>query len=153
MVGRLLSVASFKFFISSSPFQFSNDLFISFMFSEIIYSSLQCLLIICLLKWVFLHFKKPSYTCSKAPSAALSPAGLLVRVYLLAAVLGSVAVLALSSCGAGASHCGGLSRGGAWVLGRAGSIVVAHGLSWPTAGGIFPDQGPNPGLPHWQVNS
>ena len=27
-VGRLLSVASSKFFISSSPFQFSNDLFI-----------------------------------------------------------------------------------------------------------------------------
>ena len=44
-------------FISSSPFRFSNSLFISFMFSEITHGSLQCLLIVCLLKWVFYTLK------------------------------------------------------------------------------------------------
>ena len=34
-----------------------------------------------------------------------------------------------------------------------GSIVVAHGLSCSTAGGIFLDQGSNPCLLHWQVDS
>ena len=38
-------------------------------------------------------------------------------------------------------------------LQRAGSIVVAHGLSCSTTGGIFPDQGLNMCLLHWQVNS
>ena len=30
-----------------------------------------------------------------------------------------------------------------------GSVVVAHGLSCPVAGGIFPDQGSNPCPLHW----
>ena len=34
-----------------------------------------------------------------------------------------------------------------------GSIVVAHRLSCSTAGGIFLDQGSNPCLLHWQVDS
>ena len=34
-----------------------------------------------------------------------------------------------------------------------GSIVVMHGLSCPVANGIIPDQGLNPCLLHWQVDS
>ena len=41
-----------------------------------------------------------------------------------------------------------------WLLGtRAVSVVVAHGLSCSKACGIFPDQGLNPCLLHWQVDS
>ena len=51
----------------------------------------------------------------------------------------------LSSCGAGASHCGGLFSWGAWALGCQPSC--------PTACEIFPDQGLNWYPPHWQVNA
>ena len=71
----------------------------------------------------------------------------------------------LFSCGARASHCSGFACLGAQVLDtRAsvvvghglysmGSIVVVHGLSCSWHCGIFPDQGPNPCLFHWQVDS
>ena len=36
---------------------------------------------------------------------------------------------------------------------RAGSVVVAHGLSCSVACGIFPDQGSNPCPVHWQADS
>ena len=36
---------------------------------------------------------------------------------------------------------------------RAGSVVVAHGLSCSAACGIFPDQGSNPCPLHWQADS
>ena len=36
---------------------------------------------------------------------------------------------------------------------RAGSVVVAHGLSCSAACGVFPDQGLNPRPLHWQVDS
>ena len=36
---------------------------------------------------------------------------------------------------------------------RAGSVIVAHGLSRSTACGIFPDQGLNPCPLHWQADS
>ena len=38
-----------------------------------------------------------------------------------------------------------------WTL-EPGSIVVVHGLSCPLACGIFPDQGSNPCVLHWQAN-
>ena len=38
-------------------------------------------------------------------------------------------------------------------LQSAGSVVVAHGLSCSTACGIFPDEGSNPWLLHWQADS
>ena len=38
-------------------------------------------------------------------------------------------------------------------LRRAGSVVVAHGLSCSAAYGIFPDQGSNPCPLHWQADS
>ena len=37
-------------------------------------------------------------------------------------------------------------------LWNAGSVVVAHGLSCSEACGIFPDQGGNPCLLHWQAD-
>ena len=42
-----------------------------------------------------------------------------------------------------------------WSTGsrHVGSVVVAHGLSCSMACGIFPDQGLNPCLLHWQVDS
>ena len=58
-----------------------------------------------------------------------------------------------SSSGAWASHCGGFS----WSTGSRASVVAARGLS--SCGvcleprGIFPDQGLNPHLLHWQVDS
>ena len=52
-----------------------------------------------------------------------------------------------SSCSTQASHCGGCSRCGAWL------IAVAHRLDCSTACGIFPDQGLNLCLLHWQENS
>ena len=65
-----------------------------------------------------------------------------------------------------ASHCGaralgaqasrvvarGLSSSGSRAK-SAGSVVVAHGLRCSTACGIFLDQGSNPCLLHWQVDS
>ena len=33
------------------------------------------------------------------------------------------------------------------------SAVAARGLSWPTAGAIFLEQGSNPCLLHWQADS
>ena len=60
---------------------------------------------------------------------------------------------AFSSCGMQTSPCGGFSSCGAWVLGCAGSIVVAHRVSCPTACGIFLDQGLNSCPLHWQGDS
>ena len=68
---------------------------------------------------------------------------------------------ALSSCGKGgatlhrgarASHRRGLSLQSTSSR-RAGSVVVAHGPSCCAACGIFPDQGSNPCLLHWQADS
>ena len=42
--------------------------------------------------------------------------------------------------------------GGSGTLERS-SVVVAFWLSCPMACGIFPDQGSNPGLLHWQTDS
>ena len=84
----------------------------------------------------------------------------------------------LSTCGVWASHCSDFSSG-TWALGHGGfrscstcaqqlwllgsraqaqqwcrgSVVVAHRLSFSMACGIFPDQGSNPGLLHWQAAS
>ena len=74
----------------------------------------------------------------------------------------------LSSWGAQASHCGGLSRGAARALGWASAaggcglqelwlsdsrmqvlIAVAHGLSCPEEGGIFQEQELNSCPLHW----
>ena len=41
----------------------------------------------------------------------------------------------------------------AWALGARASVVVAHGLSFFAARGIFPDQGSNLRPLHWQVDS
>ena len=51
------------------------------------------------------------------------------------------------NCGEWASHCS------EFYCGVQASIVVAHGLSCSDACGIFPDQGFNPCLLHWQVDS
>ena len=55
----------------------------------------------------------------------------------------------LSRCGAWASHCNGFSRFGARALGRAGSGVVALGLSCPS---IFTEQRLNLCPLHWKVD-
>ena len=48
-------------------------------------------------------------------------------------------------CDALASHCGG------FPCAPQTSVVAAHGLSCSMACGIFPDQGANGCLQHWQV--
>ena len=73
-----------------------------------------------------------------------------------------VAVWVFNSCGAWASHCSGFSllSTGSRTCGLCScssralehrSMVVAHELSCSTVCGVFPDQGSNPGLLHWQV--
>ena len=73
------------------------------------------------------------------------------------------------SCGDRAVHCSGFSYCWAWTLGNywslgasvfavpglqgTGSIAVVHRLSCSKACGIFPDQGLNLALLHWQVDS
>ena len=71
----------------------------------------------------------------------------------------------LSCCGVQASYCGGFSCCGTWALGTqasgvvahglqsVGSVVVAHELCFSAACAIFPDQGLNPCLLHWQIDS
>ena len=63
-----------------------------------------------------------------------------------------------ASGGHSSSRCAGLSL--SWPLPlrstgsrRAGSAIVAHGLSRSAACGIFPDQGSNPCALHWQADS
>ena len=65
-----------------------------------------------------------------------------------------------SSCRAPASHCRGFPCCGARALGMRVLLAVAHelsscgdGLSCSSAHGIFPDQGLNPRLLHWQADS
>ena len=62
------------------------------------------------------------------------------------------------SRGQSSSRCAGLSPSRPLLLRstgsrRAGSVVVAHGLSRSAACGIFPDQGSNPCPLHWQADS
>ena len=63
-----------------------------------------------------------------------------------------------ASGGHASSRCVGLSLSQPLLLRstgsrRAGSIIVAHGLSCSAACGIFPDQGSNPCPLHWQADS
>ena len=66
--------------------------------------------------------------------------------------------LVVASRGHSSSWCAGLSLSRPLPLRstgsrRAGSVVVAHGLSCSAACGIFPDQGSNPCPLHWQADS
>ena len=72
----------------------------------------------------------------------------LICIYLFMAAPGlSGCARAFSRCGAQASHgCDFLLQS------RDCSVIVAHGLSCPTACGIFLDQGLNPCPLHWLLN-
>ena len=66
--------------------------------------------------------------------------------------------LVVASGGHSSSRCVGLSLSRPLLLRstgsrRAGSVIVAHGLSCSAACGIFPDQGSNPCPLHWQADS
>ena len=66
--------------------------------------------------------------------------------------------LVAASGGHSSSRCAGLSLSWPlllWSTGsrRAGSVIVAHGPICSVACGIFPDQGSNPCLLHWQADS
>ena len=66
--------------------------------------------------------------------------------------------LVVASGGHSSSRCAGLSLSRPLLLQstgsrRAGSVIVAHGPSCSAAHGIFPDQGSNPFLLHWQADS
>ena len=58
----------------------------------------------------------------------------------------------LSCCGAWALGCIGFSSYGSQAL-DVGSLIVVLGLSCPTECRVFLDQGLNPHLLHWQMNS
>ena len=86
---------------------------------------------------------------------------LILFIYLFLAVLGLhyctdfslvVATRGYSLvCSPWTSHCRGFSCGVRAPDGQV-SVVVAHGL-WSMAYGIFPEQGLNPCLLHWQADS
>ena len=64
----------------------------------------------------------------------------------------------VASGGHSSSRCAGLSLSRPLLLRstgsrRAGSVIVAHGLSCSAACGIFPAQGSNPCSLHWQADS
>ena len=66
--------------------------------------------------------------------------------------------LVVASGGHSSLRCAGLSLSRPLLLrstgsGCAGAVGVAHGPSCSAARGIFPDQGPNPCLLHWQADS
>ena len=66
--------------------------------------------------------------------------------------------LVVASGGHSSSRCVGLSLSRPLLLRstgsrRAGSVVVAHGLSCSATCGILPDQGSNPCPRHWQADS
>ena len=66
--------------------------------------------------------------------------------------------LVAASGGHSSSRCAGVSLSRPLLLRStgsrcAGSVIVAHGPSCSTACGIFPDQGSNPCLLHWQADS
>ena len=66
--------------------------------------------------------------------------------------------LVVASGGHSSSRCAGPSLARPLLLPstgsrRAGSVIVAHGPSCSVACGIFPDQGSNPCLLHWQADS
>ena len=66
--------------------------------------------------------------------------------------------LVVASGGHPSSRCAGLLLSRPLLLRstgsrRAGSVIVAHGLSCSAACGIFPDQGSNPCPLHWQADS
>ena len=65
----------------------------------------------------------------------------------------SLAARLLSSCGARAPHCRGVSCCRARALDHPGSIAEAHGLSFPVACGLSPDQGLNLYPLQWQADS
>ena len=88
-----------------------------------------CILLLILffwLCWVFIAVHRLSVVAASGSYSSLRCAGFSLRWLLL-----------LQSTG---------SR-------RTGSVVVAHGLSYSTACGIFPDQGSNPCPLHWQADS
>ena len=58
----------------------------------------------------------------------------------------------LSSCSVQASPCSGFSYCGTHTLDCMGSVVVAHGLSFPMACGIFPDHRSNLSPLHGKVD-
>ena len=96
-----------------------------------------------------------------SPSAKVCLFVLFVCFYLwLCWVFVSVRGLspAVASGGHSSSRCAGLSLSRPLLLRstgfrRAGSVVVAHGLSCSAACGILPDQGSNPCPLHWQADS
>ena len=72
-----------------------------------------------------------------------------VEFYLLVLLLAALGLC----CHVQASHCGGFSCCRAQALGCTGSVVVALEISCLEARGIFPHQGSNLCLLHWQEDS
>ena len=77
--------------------------------------------------------------------------------YLFFRCAGSLLLHWLSSCGEQGPRPSSCGKWGSLVvasrLWSTGSTIVVDGLSRSMAGGVLPDQGPNPCLLHWQVDS
>ena len=96
--------------------------------------------------WVFVAVSGLFLVAASGGYSSLWCTGFSLLWLLLLQTMGSRCNV-FSSCGTRASVA--VAR----RLQRAGSVVVAHGLSCSVACGIFPDQGSNPCSLHWQVDS
>ena len=93
-----------------------------------------------LLPWVFAAACGISLVVVNGGYSPVALLGFLIAVTSLAARGGALGHVGFNSCGQWLSSCG--------------SQALKHGLnSCGTACGIFPDQGSNPCLLHWQVDS
>ena len=110
------------------------------------YLILSYLILYIWLHWIFVAARGLSQLAASGGYSSLRCVGYSVRWLLLLQSTGSsnpgsvAAARRLASCST-------------WALEPAGSVVVAHGLSFSAACGIFLDQGLNPCPLHWQADS
>ena len=103
---------------------------------------------VCVCVYVYI-LAAPSIRCSAGAFLVLQWADVGYSLIVVCRLLIALASLVMEHglCGARASVVA------AWGLQSTGSVAVAHGVSCPTACGIFLDQGSNSCLLHWQADS
>ena len=103
-------------------------------------------LFVFLLHWVFVAARGLCLVATSRGYSLVAVRGLLIAVASLIAEQGLYSVQASVVAAHGLSSCG------SWAP-KHRLNSVAPGLSCPTACGVFPDQGSNPCLLHWQADS
>ena len=132
--------------VLNQSFEAQSLVFFCFYFYYHYFLKFIYLLIYFWLHWVFVAARRLSLVATSSGYSSLQCAGFSLRWLLLLRSTGSRRA-GFSSCGTRASVV--VARG----LQSTGSVLVVHGLSCSTACEIFPDQGLNPCLLHWQADS